>query len=130
MQLYRNSIHNKLFSTVAISTVLILLVYTPISPASEQESIATLRQMGKAFSYIAREASPAVVGVQSERPISQSSLFGEDLYERFFGGPQRRGPGFGIHLVRGLIAVIILGKVGQGQTGMSLRIGRVNCDGT
>ncbi len=84
---------------IVISTILILLFISPISVfAQEQDSIATLRQMGKAFASIAEETSPAVVSLKSERTITreypsmQDWPFGEpfsDPFEFFF---RRRSP--------------------------------------
>lgn len=69
--------------------------FSPLaSLAAEDQSIETLRQMGKAFSSIAQKASPAVVGVRATRPVrsrvqglpdSDSLPFEEELYRRFFG---------------------------------------------
>lgn len=86
---------------LVISTLFIMLVWSPASVFAEsKDSIATLRQMGKAFASIAEKASPAVVGVKSERTVTReyrqspfgdpySDPFGDDLYEFFFG-PRRR----------------------------------------
>ena len=87
---------------LVISTLFILLVSSPASVFAEsKDSIATLRQMGKAFASIAEKASPAVVGVKSERTITREyrqspfgdqfgDPFGDDLYEFFFGPRQRQ----------------------------------------
>ncbi len=81
-------------------TLFILLAISPISVfADSQDSIATLRQMGKAFASIADKASPAVVGVKSESTITREyrqspfgdqyfDPFGDDLFDYFF----RRSP--------------------------------------
>ena len=83
---------------IVLSTLFILLVFSPVRAYSDnnsKESIATLRQMGKAFAYIAEKASPSVVGVKSSRTITRESLqspfndpFGEDFFDYFF----RRSP--------------------------------------
>ena len=87
---------------LVISTLFILLISSPVSVFAEsKDSIATLRQMGKAFASIAEKASPAVVGVKSERTITREyrqspfgdqfgDPFGDDLYEFFFGPRQRQ----------------------------------------
>jgi serine protease Do len=77
---------------------LFLLCAAPLSALAEDErSIATLRQMGKAFASIAEKASPAVVGVQAEKKVASGrgprdyyfgdprSPFDEDLFKYFFG---------------------------------------------
>ncbi len=52
---------------IVISTVFLLLFISPISVfAQDSDSIATLRQMGKAFASIAEKTSPAVVSLKSE----------------------------------------------------------------
>lgn len=85
---------------LVISILFTLLILAPISVFAEsQDSITTLRQMGKAFASIAEKASPAVVGVRAQRTIvreyRQSPFsdpfydpFGDDLFDYFF----RRSP--------------------------------------
>lgn len=82
-----------------ISTVIFLSVL--LSPLSlrgqDQNSITTLKQMGKAFAGIAENASPAVVGLKADRVITReypssqewpfdgmSDPFGDDFFNRFF----------------------------------------------
>jgi len=89
---------------IAISTVfLFLFVISPLSAfAQDQASIATLRQMGKAFASIAEKTSPAVVSLKSEKTITreypsiQEWPFGEpfsDPFEFFFRrSPRQRSP--------------------------------------
>ncbi|UCG56995.1 MAG: Do family serine endopeptidase [Phycisphaerales bacterium] len=84
-----------------IPTVFVLLFVVPLSGfAAEQESIAALRQMGKAFASIAEKTSPAVVGIKAEKEVSSEDYptmrqspygnpFDEDLFEYFF---RRRSP--------------------------------------
>ena len=77
---------------------LFLLFAAPLSALAEDEhSIATLRQMGKAFASIAEKASPAVVGVEAEKKVASGprprdysfgdprSPFDDDLFKYFFG---------------------------------------------
>ena len=88
---------------IVISTLLILLFISPISVfAQVPDSIATLRQMGKAFASIAEKTSPAVVSLKSERTITREypSMpdwpFGEpfsDPFDFFFRrSPRQRSP--------------------------------------
>ena len=89
---------------IVISTILVLLFISPLAVfAQDQDSIATLRQMGKAFASIAEKTSPAVVSLKSERTITREypSMrdwpFGEpfsDPFEFFFRrrSPQQRSP--------------------------------------
>lgn len=51
------------------------LVAQPQVFAQEQQSIETLRSLGKAFASIADKASPAVVAVKSEREVTVTSPF-------------------------------------------------------
>jgi serine protease Do len=92
---------NENYSRLIVISTLLLLFTTPLSAlAADPDSIAALRQMGKAFSSIAEKASPAVVGLKAEKVVSQDSQtyqdspFGDDLYEYFFGPrfPRQRSP--------------------------------------
>ena len=92
---------NKNYSRHLVISTLLLLFTTPLSAlAADPDSIAALRQMGKAFSSIAEKASPAVVGLKAEKTVAQDSQtyynspFGDDLYEYFFRqrSPRQRSP--------------------------------------
>ena len=76
------------------SVVFVLMLLTlPVSAFGEDDqSIATLRRMGKAFASIAEKASPAVVGIRATRMVrgdaksreysyGDSNPFGEDLFD-------------------------------------------------
>lgn len=75
-----------------ISTCFVLLFFYPVSLyADSNESIAALKQMGKAFASIAEKASPSVVGIKSERTVTREYLqspfngpFGDDFFDYFF----------------------------------------------
>jgi serine protease Do len=79
-----------------------LLAGWPLSAfAQDKESIAALRQMGKAFASIAEKASPAVVGIKAEKTVTQAysqfqmpfgSPFGEDFFDFFRRGVPREEP--------------------------------------
>jgi len=92
-----------------ISSVFVLLLFTvPFSVfAQDQNSIASLRQMGKAFASIAEKTSPAVVALKAERTVSReyqtysdspfgdpfSNPFQDDIFEFFRRGtPRQRSP--------------------------------------
>ena len=66
-----------------------------VAVGQEDQSIATLRRMGKAFASIAEKASPAVVGIRATRLVKADSRLrdysgdNEDLFEYFF---RRRAP--------------------------------------
>ncbi|MBN2183487.1 MAG: DegQ family serine endoprotease [Sedimentisphaerales bacterium] len=101
MQIECFSRKKTIISYIIILVVLFQFVFSPIRVlADSEESIATLRQMGKAFASIADKASPAVVGVKSQKTITRQyrqspfgdqnvDPFGDDFYEFFFG-PRRR----------------------------------------
>ncbi len=96
---------------LVISTFLVLVLLAGVLPVFAQEdtnSIATLRQMGKAFAQIAEKASPAVVTIRAERTVTQQyytipdwpfgdgfSPFDDDFFDRFFRDRlrPRRSPG-------------------------------------
>jgi serine protease Do len=86
----------------ASSVVFVLMLASlPLSALGEDDqSIVTLRRMGKAFASIAEKASPAVVGVRATRVVrpdsklreysyGDSNPFGEDFFDYFF---RRRSP--------------------------------------
>jgi len=92
---------NRNYSHHLVTLTLLFLFTAPISAlAADPDSIASLRQMGKAFSSIAEKASPAVVGLQAEKVVTQDSQtyyespFGDDLFEYFFAprSPRQRSP--------------------------------------
>ncbi|MHC4225895.1 MAG: Do family serine endopeptidase [Planctomycetota bacterium] len=93
---------------VATLVLLVFLVLPASVFAEEQESIAALRQMGKAFTSIAEKASPAVVAITAERTATRrysaprewpfGDPFENDPFEFFRRrsprqrSPQQRGP--------------------------------------
>jgi serine protease Do len=97
--LTRNKIHPR-YKTILI--LLIILFIGPLSVfAQDPDSIATLRQMGNAFSTIAEKTSPAVVSLRAERVVTQDYPtlrewpFGEpfsDPFDWFFRSPRQRTP--------------------------------------
>ena len=91
---------------LVISTLFLLLLF--IVPASafaeDTDSIATLRQMGKAFASIAEKTSPAVVGLKAEKIVTREyqtfgdrpfgDPFEDDIFDFFFRrrSPRQRSP--------------------------------------
>ena len=86
----------------ASSVVFVLMLFSlPVSAFGEDDqSIATLRRMGKAFASIAEKASPAVVGIRATRTVrgdaksraysyGDPNPFGEDLFDYLL---RRRSP--------------------------------------
>jgi serine protease Do len=101
MQIDRLKQNRTYFKHVSIYFLFLLLIVTPISAfAQDEESVAALRHMGKAFSSIAKKASPAVVSLRAElapsrdSSTSRESPFDDDLFEYFFGprSPRPRTP--------------------------------------
>jgi len=101
--------HVNRLAVVALSAALLVAAgAVPGAKGAEQESIATLRQMGKAFASVAEKASPAVVGIKAERTVSSQYYgyedspygrpfdpFSDDLFDYFFRrrqSPRQRSP--------------------------------------
>ncbi len=91
--------------TTIIALLLLPLAFsTAFSGASDVPDISVLEQTGKAFSQVAKAATPAVVFIRVEKVIEADmrqprgyndphGFFGDDMLERFFryhGQPQRR----------------------------------------
>ncbi len=82
-------------SAMSMFFVLVWFVMSSSTLVAEDQSIATLRQMGKAFASIAEKASPAVVGIRATKTMRASSRnqldreqtrpFEDDLFRYFFG---------------------------------------------
>ena len=83
-----------------MSSIILTLFLLPVTVfAEDDQSIATLRRMGKAFTSIAGKTSPAVVGIRATKTGRDDSRrdssgqpyspFDEDLFEYFF---RRRAP--------------------------------------
>jgi serine protease Do len=85
---------------LVISTLFLLLLFIGPVPAFAQDpdSIAALRQMGKAFATIAEKASPAVVALRAERTVAREYStfrdwpFGDPFQDDFFDFFRRRSP--------------------------------------
>ncbi len=81
----------------AIAVIVLFFVIAPLTVGAEdQQSIASLRQMGKAFASIAEKASPAVVSLKSETTATRDTStyrngpFDEDLFDFWFRQPTPR----------------------------------------
>jgi len=83
------------YLTITTLFLLLFFVVQPSTFAQDSGSVATLKQMGKAFSSIAEKTSPAVVSVKAERTVTrrystpQESPFGDDFFY-FFRPPSPR----------------------------------------
>ena len=79
---------------IVVTTVFILTFLFPVfvyAQSDSNESIAALKQMGKAFASIAEKASPSVVGVKSSKTVTREYLqspfddpSGNDFFDYFF----------------------------------------------
>ncbi len=89
---------------LVVSIFLVLVLSAGARPAFAQDtnSIAVLREMGKAFAEVAEKASPAVVGIRVEKTVTRqyytipdwpfgegSNPFDDEFFERFFGRQSR-----------------------------------------
>ena len=92
---------------ISVSLILFLLLTTLPTFAQDENSIDTLRRMGKAFAKIAENASPAVVSLKTEKTVTQDypamrewpfgepfNPFEDDLFDYFLRprSRQRRSP--------------------------------------
>ena len=104
MQILSFNRSKKLSFHLVISIFLVLALSAGARPAFAQDtnSIAVLREMGKAFAEIAEKASPAVVGIRVEKTVTspyytipdwpfgdRSNPFDDEFFERFFGRQPR-----------------------------------------
>ena len=101
MQLYEKGKDMTVGRGLVILGALVLFVFSPLGMAEDESSIATLKQMGKAFAYIAKSTSPAVVGIKADKVYIQQysnmpfwfyddPSFNDDFFEKFFGRPRQR----------------------------------------
>jgi serine protease Do len=81
----------------AIAAIVLFFVIAPLAVrAEDQQSVASLRQMGKAFASIAGKASPAVVSLKSETTATRDTSTyhnwpsDEDLFDFWFRQPSPR----------------------------------------
>ena len=87
-----------LFEKGGVLIVLIsVLCGQAVAADVDTNGIETLRKTSKAFSAVAKQATPAVVAVQVRTKVHQQSMgygsgspFDDEFFERFFG---RRHPG-------------------------------------
>ncbi len=81
--------------------LLVLFLSGSLVQAQEEAAISSLRQMGQAFSEIAKKTSPAVVGIKANKvftqkyydsidPFFNNPFFDDDVFEHFFGAPRGR----------------------------------------
>lgn len=82
---------------VAWFFIAMILLGMPEVTHAQDKALENLRETGKAFASVAKDASPAVVFIKVEKTVSQGpffryrSPFEDEFFKRFFGEP---GPGF------------------------------------
>ncbi len=92
----QSGMYKKCFSMVF---VLVLFSFTAVPATlaqSDENSISAAKKIGNAFVQISKQASPSVVFIEAEREVEVAAapfnnpfdLFGDDLFERFFGQPR------------------------------------------
>jgi serine protease Do len=87
-----------------IIALFLLIAFTALPVYALDEGVANLRWTGKAFTAIARQASPSVVFIQVEgsskdnilppflSPFDEKWPFGDKFFERFFEDPTQKAP--------------------------------------
>jgi len=80
-----------------VAAIILSFVVVPLAAGAEdQPSVASLRQMGKAFASIVEKTSPAVVSLKSETTVTRDTTpyhngpFDEDLFDFWFRQPTPR----------------------------------------
>ncbi len=101
---FRQDKVSRCFSLVSMSLVVLLFMSGMRASAEDKGTITGLQQMGKAFAHIAEKASPAVVGIETEKIITRDKtirrspfgdqFFEDDFFDYFFRrrSPRRRLP--------------------------------------
>lgn len=82
---------------VAWFFIAMIILGMPDVTHAQDKALENLKETGKAFASVAKNASPAVVFIRVEKTVSQGqffryrSPFEDEFFKRFFGEP---GPGF------------------------------------
>ena len=82
---------------VTLLLIALILVGTHGAGMAQERALENLKETGRAFASVAKEASPAVVFIKVEKTVSQGQFFrfgtpfNDEFFRRFFGEP---GPGF------------------------------------
>lgn len=77
---------------------LILVCWMPVAPVAADDSIASLRESGKAFAAVAESVSPSVASIRVEGTAPARNMapfrspFDDDFFRRFFGDQFPRVP--------------------------------------
>ncbi len=73
-----------------IAFLMAILISLPSLVHAQEKALENLKDTGKAFASVAREASPAVVFIKVEKTVTANPSIGpfnDDFYKRFFGEP-------------------------------------------
>jgi serine protease Do len=75
---------------MGIAFLMVILISLPTLVHAQEKALENLKDTGKAFASVAREASPAVVFIKVEKTVTTSPSMGpfnDDFFKRFFGEP-------------------------------------------
>jgi serine protease Do len=75
---------------MGIAFLMVILISLPTLVHAQEKALENLKDTGKAFASVAREASPAVVFIKVEKTVTASPSMGpfnDDFFKRFFGEP-------------------------------------------
>ena len=104
MVLAGNKNGSKSVNVIVLVTAMVLVMSLCPSVMAKGDGINTLRQVGQAFTEIAKDSSQAVVFVKVEKTVETQTPYGfgpdgsfDDIFEHFFGRPrspwrQRKSP--------------------------------------
>lgn len=75
---------------------ILVFVSIPVAVQAQEQGLENLKETGKAFAQVAREASPAVVYIKVEKTVKSNSStrvpFNDEFFRRFFGEPMPGQP--------------------------------------
>jgi serine protease Do len=75
---------------MGIAFLMVIFISLPNLVHAQEKALENLKDTGKAFASVAREASPAVVFIKVEKTITTSPSMGpfnDDFFKRYFGEP-------------------------------------------
>ena len=75
---------------MGIAFLMVILISLPNLVHAQEKALENLKDTGKAFASVAREASPAVVFIKVEKTVTTSPSMGpfnDDFFKRYFGEP-------------------------------------------
>ena len=96
--IYRQRRHVHPLALLGLIWISLVLVFVSIPGAAQaqEQGLENLKETGKAFAQVAREASPAVVYIKVEKTVTSNSStrmpFNDEFFRRFFGEPMPGQP--------------------------------------